>query len=98
MLDFLASQFLRMREIKAQPLLCNVAAHLAHMCTQHITQRLLEQVCRGMQLRSAFSMISQTASKFILISQARALLVLLEKGVEAILINAQTMFLRQLCR
>src|SRR5260370_5172557 len=89
--DLFRGQFLRMREVKAQPFRCVVAAHLAHMRPQHITQRLVEQVRRGVQLRRAFAMVGRPARKPSLIGLTRALLVLLEEHVEAIQIRTQPM-------
>src|SRR6266566_988326 len=44
----LGAQLAGMREVKAQSLRRNVASHLMHVWTEHITQRLLEQMRRSM--------------------------------------------------
>src|SRR6266516_1410934 len=46
--DLLKAQLPGMREVKAQSLRRNVASHLMHVWTEHITQRLLEQMRRSM--------------------------------------------------
>src|SRR5438067_6276933 len=86
--DLFGRQLVGVREVKTQSFRCNVASHLVNMRPQHITQRLVEQVRCSMQLCSTFAMVGQSTGKPSLVGLTRALLVLLEKCVDAIQVGA----------
>ena len=59
-----------MRKIKAQPVCRDVRAFLRHMISEHVAQRLVQQVGGCMQAGGVLGMILQAAFEFVFGTQA----------------------------